>query len=312
MGRRRLELPAGVRSGRALRPVSSPRRRTRSWGSRAGVLGVALLLAAGGAARADEIIAVYKAYWAGLPAAEIRLKLRDGDGTYNDEIEIRTEGLPRLVTRFRGTAQAFGRLTPSQPAEPSRYDALYDLRKRRDSHISMRFVAREDAAVAERGSRDTSRKPPLAEAFRRNTVDPVTALERLRAAVSAREGAPGGRFSIPVYDGARRFDVVGRVLPKGEQTAGALRVELTLRPIAGFKGESSDDGDPDDAPRPVALTLTDDARLLPMSMTVRIFFLPLVVRLDHLCAASASCLGQAIAPQHAAQPPIAAAAAVRP
>jgi len=263
-------------------------------------LGIALLGAAGGgAARADEIVAVYSAYWAGLPAAEIRLKLRDGGAAYHDEIEIRTEGLPHLVTRFRGTAQADGRLVTGQPADPSRYDALYDLRKRRDSHISMRFVARNDAAVAERGPRDTSRKPPLAEAFRRNTVDPVTALERLRAAVSAREGAPGGSFSIPVYDGARRFDVVGRVLPKGEQTAGALRVELTLRPIAGFKGESSDDGDPDNAPRPVALTLTDDPRLLPLSMTVRVFFLPLVVRLDHLCTASPTCPGENTAPRHA-------------
>ena len=69
-----------------------------------------------------------------------------------------------------------------------------------------------------------------------------------------------------------------------EQAAGVLRVALNLRPIAGFKGETSDDGDPDNAPRPVALTLTDDARLLPMSISVRVFYLPLVVQLDRVCA----------------------------
>jgi hypothetical protein len=70
-----------------------------------------------------------------------------------------------------------------------------------------------------------------------------------------------------------------------------LRIELNLRPIAGFKGESSDDGDPDNAPRPVALTMTDDARLLPVSIAVRVFYLPLVVQLDRVCPAAKSCSG---------------------
>ncbi len=69
---------------------------------KAAVLAIALVFAAaGGASRADEITAVYSAYWAGLPAAEIRLKLRGGKIAYDDEIEIRTEGLPRLVSHFR-------------------------------------------------------------------------------------------------------------------------------------------------------------------------------------------------------------------
>lgn len=273
----------------ASRRIGFRRCRVPAGASRAAAGALAFLLAAGGAARADQIVAVYQAYWAGLPAAEIRLKLRDGEGSYSDQIEIRTEGLPRLVTHFRGTAQADGRLAAGRPADPSRYDALYNLRKRRDSRISMRFVGRGAAMVAERGAGDTSRKPPLAERFRRDAVDPMTAIERLRQAIAA--GAANRSFSIPIYDGARRFDVVGRVLPKQDQTGGPLRVELTLRPIAGFKGELSDDGDPDDAPRPVAVTLSDDSRLLPLSLTVRVFFLPLVVRLDHLCSRAAPCRG---------------------
>jgi Protein of unknown function (DUF3108) len=270
-----------------------------------------LLPLAGGAASADEIVAVYSASWAGLPAAQIRLKLRDGSAAYDDQIEIRSEGLPRLVTHFRGVASAVGRLAPNRPAVPARYDALYDLRKRRNSRLSMRFVVRGDAIVAERGADDTSRKPPLAEAFRRGAVDPLTAVERLRQAIAAGAGAANRSFSIPVYDGTRRFDVLARLLPKKDQADGLLRVVLNLRPIAGFRGESSDDGDPDDAPRPVALTLTDDARLLPLSITVRVFYLPLVVRLDHLCTASTPCLGQDGATRHAGQSPITLAATQR-
>ena len=248
-----------------------------------------LLLAAGtaGPAAAEDLIANYSAYWAGLPAANIRLTLRNGGAEYHDEIEITTEGLPRLVTRFRAAASAEGRLAADQIPEPSHYLAAYDLRKRHDSRVSMHFVRGPGGTVAERGPDDTSRKPQLAETFRKNSVDPLTALERIRQAL--RTAGPGSSFLIPVYDGARRFDVVGRILPKSSSAKGTLRAELTLRPIAGFRGETSEDGDPDDAPRKVELTVTDDARMLPLSITVPVFFMPLVIRFEELCSAASSC-----------------------
>jgi hypothetical protein len=239
-------------------------------------------------AAAEEIVALYSAYWAGLPAAHIRLTLRDGGPGYRDQIEISTEGLPHLFTRFRATATAEGSLASDRPAEPVRYLANYDLRKRRDSRVSIQFVRRIGGVIAERGPDDTGHKPPLAERFRSDAVDPLSALERIREALRA--ARPGARFTIPVYDGARRFDVVGRLVPKQEASNGVLRAELTLRPIAGFKGETSEDGDPDDAPRKVELTVTDDARRLPLSITVPVFFMPLVVQFDRLCAAPDPCL----------------------
>jgi hypothetical protein len=241
-----------------------------------------------GKAAAEEIVALYSAYWAGLPAAHIRLTLRDGGPGYRDEIEIATEGLPYLFTRFRATAAAVGRLVSGSNAEPLRYSAAYDLRKRRDSRVSMQFVRRIGGVIAERGPDDTSRKPPLAERFRSDAVDPLSALERIREALRA--ARPGARFTIPVYDGARRFDIVGQMLPRQEASAGTPRAELTLRPIAGFKGETSEDGDPDDAPRKVELTVSDDARRLPLSITVPVFFMPLVVQFQRFCAAPDPCL----------------------
>jgi hypothetical protein len=261
------------------------------WRCRGIAIALLAIATAAGPARAEEIIAVYSAYWAGLPAAEIRLRLRDRDAAYHDEIEIKTTGLPALVTRFRATASAEGRLVADRPAEPSHYDAVYDLRKRSNRHISMRFVARAGAVIAERGPDDTSRKPPLPEAFRSNTVDPVTAFEHIRAALRAQRTGSAGSFSIPVYDGARRFDMVGRVLPNRGRSDGTLRVEMTLRPIAGFKGETSEDGDPDTAPRKVDLLMTDDARLVPLSITVPVFFMPLVVQFTHFCTSLELCAG---------------------
>jgi hypothetical protein len=254
--------------------------------------GVALLLGIiDNAAGADRFIADYTAYWAGLPAAQIRLTLSADASAYQDQIEIRSEGLPQLITHFRASAEVGGRLLPGRPAEPLHYDALYDMRKWRDSRIAMRFVERGGAVIAERGAEDTSKKALLDEKYRRDTVDPLSAFETVRAAIAACAAAPDTPFWVPVYDGTRRFDVIGRILPKTAQAPGVLQVVLNLRPLAGFKGQSKIDGDPDDAPRPVAVTLSNDKRLLPISMTLRVFYLPLVIRLDRVCSTADRCRG---------------------
>jgi len=220
-----------------------------------------------------------------MPAGEVRLSLQDDTVGYRNQIDIWSEGLPRLISRFRGTAVSEGQLAAEPAPQPSRYEAVYDLRKRRDRKLSMIFTAKAGAVVAERGTGDTSRKPPLPEEARRNVLDPLSALTSIRREL--RRGNRGG-FSVPVYDGARRFDVIGRVLPKRAGQA-ALELELTLSPIAGFKGEASDDGDPDNAPRPVSLTLSDDQRLMPLSMQVSVAYLPLVVQLARWCDAARPC-----------------------
>ena len=276
---------------RARAPETAPRRGTLKY---AALILFALCLWVSHAARADALVAHYTAYWAGLAAAEIRLKL-SGDATnYHDEIEIRSEGLPRLITRFRADAQAGGRLVPGRPAEPAHYDAVYDVRRWRNSRIAMRFVPRDGGVVAERAAEDTSKKALLAEKYRRDIVDPLTALENVRNAIAtavARGAAPDAVFTVPVYDGTRRFDVVGHVLPKVDQSPGSVRIALDLRPIAGFKGQAEVDGDPDNAPRPVAVTLSDDKRLLPVSMRLQVFYLPLVIQLDRVCSGANACSG---------------------
>jgi hypothetical protein len=250
---------------------------------------VSVLLAAGFmvsavAARADDVSALYSATWAGLPAAHIRLTLHDGADGYRDEIAIGAEGLPWLVTHFRGTAIAQGTSGAGNAPSPARFDANYDLRKRKDRLLRMNFVTRDGAIFAERGPGDTSRKPELKDQYRRNVIDPLSVITAIRAAVRRGETA----FTIPVYDGARRFNAEVRVLPRDPKNPG-LHLALLLRAVAGFKGESSDDGDPDDAPRPASLTLSDDGRLIPLSMSVKIWFLPLDATLERVCAAGDPC-----------------------
>jgi len=244
------------------------------------------MTAAGGAVEAAETAALYEARWAGLPAAQIRLAFSDTADSYRNEIAITAEGLARLFTHFRGTAAAEGRLARDRLPAPLHFDAHYDLRKRRDRRLSMRFLARGGAVFADRGAGDTSRKPPLPAAFRRDVVDPLSAVTAIRDRLRRDRRAA---FTVPVYDGARRFDVNVRILPKTSAADPRLHLALSLRPIAGFKGETSEDGDPDDSPRPVALTMTDDARLMPLAMRVSIYYLPLTVELTQWCSAGARC-----------------------
>ena len=253
---------------------------------RVGIL-VLLLLWCGGA-RAADIVGFYAASWAGLPAGKIRLKLSQERDTYRDEIAIESEGLPRWFTKFKGTGAAEGRLLADGRARPLRYDALYDLRKRHGSRISMRFVDRDGATIAERGPADTSRKGPLPEVYRRDVVDPVAALANIRHRLLAAPPHAGDHFSVPVYDGARRFDVAVAVTAVGGPDA-VVRLRLTVAPIAGFKGETSEDEDPDTAPRPVDVTFSNDGRLMPESMRVSIYFLPLTVEFRHFCVSMAAC-----------------------
>jgi hypothetical protein len=245
---------------------------------------VFLLLLAAPAARAEDAAACYGASWAGVPAGELRLAVHDGPDGYRNTIGVRTLGLARWAIKFQGEATGMGRLVAEHLPAPQAYDAHYDLRKRKHRILSLRFVAKDGATIAERQPEDTSRKPQLAEQFRRNVLDPLAVLAAIRQRLKEH---PDSGFTIPAYDGSRRFDIVTRAPPRREN--GVIHLALTLRAIAGFKGESSDDGDPDDTPRPLDLAFSDDRLLMPLSMTVPLWLLPLTVELTRWSSPGQSC-----------------------
>lgn len=253
----------------------------------AAILGVLLSIGNAGAA---DLVGVYQVSWGGFPAGSIWLRLSQDSATYNDEIAIRSQGLPYWFTKFRGVGKGEGRLAENGAALPARYDAVYDLRKRRASHISMRFVDRDGGTVADRGPTDTSRKGPLAETYRRDVVDPIAALASIRHRLLVEAPRTGDKFIVPVYDGARRFDVGVEVAAAGSESV--IRLHVTLKPIAGFKDEG-DEENPGTADRPVEATFSNDGRLMPLSLRTPIFYLPLIVEFRHACKSLDTCAGEA-------------------
>ena len=239
-------------------------------------------------ASAEEIYADYRVTYAGLPAGEIRFGFTGDGSSYSDRISVESAGVPRWITHFRGIASGEGHFAADGSADPHSYDVLYDLRQRRDERIDLRFTGGAGNIIAERGENDTSRKPPIAENLRRNTVDPVAAMAAIRQALRQHgEGSPPD-FTIPVYDGTRRFDVLVHAEPDTEND-GLIHLHLSLLPIAGFWEESGEDVNPSADPRPVEAVFTDDDRHLPVYLRVKVWYLPMVVKFDHLCKSFASC-----------------------
>jgi hypothetical protein len=234
----------------------------------------------------------YGVTWAGLPAGEVHLRLAEGSGDFRTQIDIVTEGVPRLLTRFRARGISEGTVLADGRAAPARYDAAYDLRSRKGKRISMRFVGSDGATVAERGPEDSSEKYLLPPAMLTDVVDPLAALTRMREAL--RTGLAGhGQLSIPVFDGKRRFDVEERALTRetqriGDRTVPVLHLSLVIRSLAGFKG---DDGEPNPDPKPRGMDLlfSDDGTFTPLRMEVTVAWLTMVVELAERCGASAPC-----------------------
>jgi hypothetical protein len=243
-------------------------------------------------AAGESLTLRYTASWAGLPAAEIHLRLEEGSAGFRSQIDIKTEGLPRWFTRFRAHGLSEGAVALDGLAAPRRYDATYDLRQRKDKRVSMHFVAHGGSFVAERGAEDSTEKPQIAIADRTGVVDPLTALDRMREAI--RTGvAQRGKLTIPVYDGKRRFDVEERDLVAETREIGGipqriLHLHLVLVPVAGFKDDDPE-GSPDSGPRAMDVLFSDDGNIVPLRMEVQVGWFTMAVSFAQRCGETAPC-----------------------
>jgi Protein of unknown function (DUF3108) len=234
----------------------------------------------------------YVATWAGLPAGEVHLQLAEGASAFRAQIDISTVGIPRWLTRFRARGISEGALPADGLATPTRYDAAYDLRSRKGKRISMRFVGNGRDSIVQRGPEDSAEKYLLPTALLTDVVDPLAALARMRDAL--RTGLAGrGHFSIPVFDGKRRFDVEEHAVTRetreiGDQKLPVLHLSLLLHPIAGFRG---DDGEPNPDPKPRGLDVlfSDDGSFTPLRLEVTVAWLSMVVELAQRCGSAAPC-----------------------
>lgn len=254
---------------------------------------IAVLVTAPVAASGTPSVLRYEASWGGLHAGDLHARFDDKADGFRAQLDIRTVGLVRLLTRFWARGLSEAALKPDGTLVSRRYFADYQQRHK-PRRYSLVFASKGEAVVAERGADDTSKPSPLGEEFRSDVFDPLALLAVIRNAIMRGDIPRQPDYRIPVFDGKRRFDAViksfaPKTVPWGRGTIEALRLELLMVPIAGFRPEKDGDEEPENKPRLVELLLTNDGRHIPLRIEVPIWYLPAVITFVGECVTQTPC-----------------------
>lgn len=210
---------------------------SRFW-YRMAAVAAAAVAALPSAAAAVSLEARYGVTLVGLPVGSARLKASfDGDRYVLDGYG-KVQGLSKLVSSGKGSAQVSGRFAAAGPL-PTDY-RQHIVEDDGEELLTMRFA---DAAVAGVSiepdrPREQRNRVPLTDAHRQNVIDPLSAL--LLPAAGA--GPALCDRTLPVFDGRQRFDLA-LAFSRTETVAGgrdgysgpAQVCSIRYRPVAGHK-----------------------------------------------------------------------------
>lgn len=221
------------------------RRRPGRWG-RGAAAALALVAAGSGvpAARGAEPIrdrqieADYIVTWLGLPVYSARLQARWNDTAYRMRLQAQPEGIARLGSNTTLAWETTGRIEGAQP-RPARLEQANTWR-RQTRAITLAYDAGGTPAVSVVPPESPGKRPPVPDALKAQTLDPLSAVF---AALAASPRAEGCVFAAKVFDGLRRTDI--RLEPAGRQRTPdtfvsglpreALLCRLHAKRLAGYE-----------------------------------------------------------------------------
>lgn len=203
---------------------------------------MALLMGAGWSRPADgeemELRLSYGAYTSGLKALSVAADIDLSGGRYETRITAETTGLVAWFVDWHLEAESAG-LVDGDKMRPEIHKAANE---RRDKQRWVEVTYGVDGPVAVRSQPPTSDedRPAVTEDLLAGTIDPVSALMNALAGTVRGEQCPA---PMAVFDGRRRYDLVGKVLPdrtfRGSGRAPfvgtAVGCEIELTRLAGFK-----------------------------------------------------------------------------
>lgn len=192
--------------------------------------------------------------WSGLTVAAVRLTTETRGTTLDSALEIDSQGIAALVTDWGGRMHS-----TSRGLVPVRFEAHYA-----SSRYTRDIVIDYDATGAVVGldikKRGEPQKLPFPLELAAGTVDPLTAIARLRGWIA---GGPDQPRVERVFDGRTRYDIHARPLE------GAARARLEIKPIAGSSKSSwlrhweRNDG------RWIEARVSDDGHAVPQALVPR-------------------------------------------
>lgn len=202
-------------------------------------LGLAVSCLAGGPAGAAVLKIDYGIYLAGLPLGTADLESSFDGNQYRLEVQARLTGLAGAVTGGKGAATATGNLAGGQPTPAS--FAVTSRSSSDERTIRMGLAGGNVAAVEIQPPLDE--KPdrvPVSPTHKRGIVDPVSALLMPTRAKGDLVSPENCNRTIPVFDGAARFDIVlsyaeTRTVEKPGYSGPVLVCNARYKPISGHR-----------------------------------------------------------------------------
>ena len=219
-------------------PQQRPTRRGRA---ALPIAAAAALLAA--PAQAETLTATYAISLAGLPLGTANLRAEIGSGAYKLDIRAGMTGLAGAMMKSSGVGVASGSLTGAGRLTSTGY-AVNSTSSDGARRVQVAMNAGNvQSATLDPPLEDKPDRVPVTDAHRRGVVDPVSALLMPLPAKSVDPFDPSGcDRTIPIFDGATRFDVVlshkGRSEVRGQGYSGpALVCAARFVPHAGHRPE---------------------------------------------------------------------------
>jgi hypothetical protein len=191
------------------RALPSRSRALRSWTMAASVAAAGIAISAAGAtpARAAAIEAEYAISLLGIQVGTANLSGTIDSRRYDIALQARMTGLAGILTGGKGAGTAAGAIAGVRP-QPRSF-AVNSESGSEQRTVRMAIAGNAVQAVAiEPPLDDKPDRVPLTDAHKRGVVDPLGALVMPVAGAFSMTDPASCNRTIPVFDGAARFDVV--------------------------------------------------------------------------------------------------------
>ena len=190
---------------------------------------------------AEENNYKYELFWSGFKVGEMDLRVKEEGNKYDYLALIESKNILRYFTKYWSANHVRGEIKKDRLI-PEEYTSTWNRKKDRQT-INVKYG--KDGSVKEvvKTPDDRKKHPPVSDELKLGSLDPVTASMSSRRKI--KEVVESGiqlpvKFTTPVFDAKRRFDVEHVI--KGYETVNVggrdqnlLHVQFKRNPIAGFK-----------------------------------------------------------------------------
>jgi hypothetical protein len=236
-------------------------------------------------------------YMAGIKAGKVRLSVDLDDADAVSRLDLESGGILALLTGYEGQSAARTSLEPGEAPQPLTFDSSYET-NRYDRKVEIRYDPEGgDITELRTWKRGKPQRSDVPEALRQDTIDPLTAVLRLRQWVLALRAGDAAEASetYEVFDGRRRYDLTASLLERGRieadgETLPVFRLKAKLVPKAGFSSKDmlanwAAEGED----RWIELVLTDDPEPAPVLIRTHGGSLETVIELKKMCRGEDDC-----------------------